>query len=1243
MTTRKSLFVAVLCSVLCLCPLVYGQANGSLSGTVADKSGSVLTGATVRIISQGTGSVREAKTDDSGHYLVPLLPVGFYTIHVEASGFQTTEQKDIRLQVDEQREVNFALNPASVSQTVEVNATEVAVETTNPTLGQVITSEQVADLPLNGRNFVQLATLTPGTTQNTSPNSFFTQAASSEVAARGTFSLSVGGSREQSTDWLIDNNTNGELTSGGIAILPTIDSIQEFKVLTYNYSAEYGTRAGPTVLITTKSGSNRWHGALYEYFRNTSLDAKSYFAAFKEKFNLNQFGGALGGPIQKDKTFFFVNYEAKRQRHGIPFVGTVPTQAMMNGDFTGSPFLSGPIPALTNPYANLNGASGEPATLQCDTSGNPMPVLADGSQSFGATPCAKVPLTGGPTGHGLADPTGQAILNLYPVGSPTFTNGTNYANVPVRRLNEANATIRLDHNFSSKDSAFARFSYDQANSYVPGGSPTWAEQNPFGSNQLISNHGRNAVISETHVLNSNNINQAYFGFDRIFNHITSFGGFGAPICEAANVGMLGADLNSKCPNAPPGLTQDPKDCLSCGLSTFSLAQYWALGDRGFAPFVGGTNVYSFGDTFDMIRGRHDIRVGIGIRLNQMNTMNNGFQDGYFLVNGAGAAFSSSFTGDNAADLLMGQMDGSFHDQTFFGATTGRRWKMFRPFVQDDWRVTSDLTVNLGLAWALVTPITEAQGRQANFDFASQKFLVAGKASIAGCANCVRSNAAAGIQFDKTALEPRIGLAWKPFGSQNTVIRAGYAIYHDSGWNQGAQGLWQNPPYYAETDQFNYGVGFPCPLGNWTLAADNPSVQPCGLKYSFMLGNGSSHPLTPYLAPPNPNNFTGTILSQNPNFKQGMVQQFNFNIERQLPGNIVFTLGYAGTRSTHILFFDLNLNISAPQACFPFLNNSSTPNPEYDPTYHLGCGGNIGKVYPNYPYPNGPFPSVVWNITDGARARYDGLLAKAETKSARHGLYALLSYTWSRTYDTGMADGDGTTPGATFWPLPGTQKADWALSQLNVNDQFSASVIYDLPFGKGKRYGGDWNAVTNGILGGWQVNLIERVTSGFPLFLVDGVNNSGSNFQWNLTPQNRPDMISDPHKAGIVPANPNPACQVLQSQGGLAADRTGTVRSWFNPCAFAQPAPGKLGNANRTPLYGPRFVNTDFSAFKNIPIREGFNLQFRAEFFNLFNHAQFGLSGNGVFMQDITSTSTIGVVNETVNNPRVVQFALRFDF
>ena len=313
----------------------------------------MVTGATVKATAQATGFSRVSTTDDTGHYVMALLPIGNYTIRVESQGFGPVEQKDVRLQVDERLELNFTLAPASVSQAIEVSASEVAVETSNPTLGQVITSQQVADLPLNGRDFVQLATLTPGVTQETSPQSFFNGGPSSEVAARGTYSLSVGGSRAQSTDWLLDGNDNNELTAGGISIMPSIDAIQEFKVLTYNYSAEYGTRAGPTVLLTTKAGTNQFHGSVFEFFRNTKLDARSFFASSKEQFNLNQFGGTFGGPIQKDKTYFFVDYQGDRQRHGIAFVGLVPTAAMKAGDYSLDPFGAPRGPNNPNGYGNM--------------------------------------------------------------------------------------------------------------------------------------------------------------------------------------------------------------------------------------------------------------------------------------------------------------------------------------------------------------------------------------------------------------------------------------------------------------------------------------------------------------------------------------------------------------------------------------------------------------------------------------------------------------------------------------------------------------------------------------------------------------------------------------------------------------------------------------------------------------------------------------------------------------------------
>jgi hypothetical protein len=343
-----------------------------------------------------------------------------------------------------------------------------------------------------------------------------------------------------------------------------------------------------------------------------------------------------------------------------------------------------------------------------------------------------------------------------------------------------------------------------------------------------------------------------------------------------------------------------------------------------------------------------------------------------------------------------------------------------------------------------------------------------------------------------------------------------------------------------------------------------------------------------------------------------------NIERQIPGDVVLTAGYAGSRSTHVLVSQVNENLTSPSACGVV------------PGYTLGCG------FPTFPYGN-PFQLVDSNNSIGS-ARYDSLQIKAETKSARHGLYALLGYTWSRTFDSGMPDGLGSNPGALYWPLPGTKKLDWGLSQLNLNDVFTASVLYDLPFGKGKYFGSNWKGATNAVLGNWSINVIERAESGFPLFVVDSADESGIFFMYNGLVIQRPNEVGDPNKAGPVAANPT--C--------VAPSRIHTIQNWFNPCAFEKAPRGELGAAARAPLYGPRFVNTDFSLVKEFPIHESTNMEFRAEFFNLFNHPHFFLPGiAGTGEQDINTPSSFGVIsqtiNQTVNDARSIQFALKLRF
>jgi hypothetical protein len=1176
-TLHRMLLLVVLGVLALAAPsALLAQATGSFSGTVLDKSGAAIPGATVAATSPSIGLAREVKTDNAGHYLIPLLPVATYTVHVEAQGFQTAQSTDLNLDVNQARELDFSLVLGTVATTVAVSGEAVAVETTNPSLGQVITAQEVSQLPLNGRDFVQLATLTAGATAETNPNSFFTAGSDSEVAARGSFSLSVGGSRPNSTDWLLDGVDNNELTAGGIGIFSSIDDIQEFKVLTYTYSAEYGTRAGPTVLVTTKSGSNALHGSLFEFVRNTDLDATSALATTREKFNLNQFGGSIGGPIHKDKTFFFVDGEQKDQRHGIVFNGLVPSLAMRSGDFSSDAYGT-PVSGLAIVNPNMIGASTNPAVypnvyFQCNAAGNPLPANPDGSQAHG-TACNKIP-------SGLINNIGQALMNVYPAPNANAGNsaaGYNYVNEPVRSLNETKFDARLDHNLSAKDSLFGRFSYDQAFSFVPGGAPLLAESNAFGSNENIRNHARNLALGETHIVSPTLINQASFGYNRIFDYIASQGNGTCASNTIVPGGIPGANLGCSGAKCNPG-------AYSCGLvSTIVAGGYWALGDRGYSPFQGGTNIFSFKDSLDLILRKHELHVGLDLRANQMNVGTEAFQDGFWII-GNGGNFSgltaANVGGSPEADLLLGITGLAIHDQTFQGAVTGRRWKIFRPFVQDDWRVLPSLTLNLGLAWDLTTPMTEERGRLANYNLTTGALEVANQNGVSSSAD---------VAMDLTALEPRIGAAWKVLGSEKTVLRAGYSLYHDSAWSQGAQGLWQNPPFLGETDAFT-GAG--CAYAT-SYCATTLGQSPSAIS----LSSGFATLTTP----PTAASFTGSFYSEPHNLKLGRVQQFQINVERQLVGNLVLTTGYAGSRGSHILVAGNDLNTSSPSACGTVTG------------YTLGCLSSGAPYVP--PYLTG---NAIFLFGDVGKTNYDSLQIKAETKTPKYGLYALVAYTYSHTYDNGLSDGLGSELSAPYFPLPNWQNLDYSLSQINLNNSFTASIIYDLPFGRGRQFGSSWNAATNTLLGGFQVTLIEKALSGFPVPLIDSNNQSGVYFQngGNGNNWNRPSQV-----AGCGTNNANHA-----------------AHQWINAACFPAAPVGQLGNAARVPVVGPDFVNTDFSVIKSFLLpRKDMGLNFRAEFFNLFNHPQFGMPVNDI------SQAGFGSVTSTVNNPRLVQLALKLSF
>ncbi len=812
----------------------------------------------------------------------------------------------------------------------------------------------------------------------------------------------------------------------------------------------------------------------------------------------------------------------------------------------------------------------------------------------------------------MFDLAGGAMMQLYPQSTtPNLSSLSNFAAVPVRTLNEGKFDLRLDHTFSAKDTLFARFSYDQAVTFIPGGSPGYAAPSPFASSQNITNHGRNAAVSETHIFSPNNINQLTFGFNRIFNHIKSFGD---GTCEAANLGILGADLNTKCVNGIPGFSQSSSDCMSCSMTATLVGGYWGLGDRGFAPFQGGTNVFSVVDSFDMIRGHHNIRFGGSLRAMQMNVETNAFQDGFFIN------FSPAFSGDGDCRSAAGPDGGHC-------SRPDVPWRHHRPALEalpalysgrlacyaqshdQHRRGLGPHHADRGIRKPPGQPRSGQRKTARRRQYSDRGLHVLRAERIRGSAsNWTRplSNRALASRGNPSAARIPPCAPATPYSTTLPGIRVRRAC------------LRTHP--ISPSQITSMGASVPCPFNNTAL----PIPYDCGLQRGFL-------PLI--TSPPNPSQFPGAFQTQNLNFKQGRVQQLTLNVEHELPGNVVLTAGYAGSRSSHILVSGLNINLHDPNAC----PDGATPVAGYT----FGCG---------YKPPFSTLGNVIQS-NDVGRARYDSLQVKAETKSARHGVYALFGYTWSRTFDSGLTDGLGSFPGAMYWPLPGMQKADWGLSAINANNQFTASVIYDLPFGKGKKFGGGWKGATNSILGGWSVNVIERALSGFPLFVIDSSRPSGVNFVWNSgTSFDRPDEVGDPNKAGPVAANP----------GCTAPSKVHTLQNWFNPCAFKSEKvvdpitgkltpTGKLGTAPRAPVYGPRFVNTDLSLVKNflMPWREGLGLQFRAEFFNLFNHPNFYLGGDGGFgfQQNIASPTTFGLVNATVGTAqaRVMQFALKLNF
>lgn len=1149
-------FLSVL--LLCLCCLLLpvalnAQAVGSISGRVTDATTAIVPGATVLVTNQNTNAQRTGQADAGGYFSFPLLPIGTYNVRATQAGFEPSELKNTSLEGQQNVQLEIKLLAASVSSTVNVQAepSTITVQRADGTLGQTIHTEQITDLPLNGRDFAQLALLTPGTTRGEQTTDFLNQGTSSEVSFRGSVSLSVQGMAENTNDWRLDGVDDNELTGGGVAFLPQVDAIQEFNVLTFNYSAQYGSRGGSTILVSTKSGTNKLHGSVFEFFRNDLLDARNYFDPVKKgKYRQNEFGGSVGGPIFKDKTFFFLDYQGNRVRQAAPIQSIVPTEAQRTLHTFANPIFN-PVPSLTAPNASSR--------------------TSYYNQAAGAY---VIPA-------GQISTVGQSILNLYPTalpaGSPGLSTGFNFTASPTRVLNDSEFDARVDHQLTSKDRIFGRFSWDNASQFNPSGLPGFGSKSSFTSTTNFRTRARNIAFSETHIFSPHVLNEAAIGFNRDFNTIHAFG-YGTNF--ASSIGIPGANLG---------------DLATSGMTLIGLTGFNPIGDRLFSPYLGGTNVYHVYDSLSVVKGKHTMVFGFDFRPMQNNGLGETYLHGQMAFTKNFTAYSptstfaatitdpaSGITGANGspiASLLLGYPNGGNRQNQVNSGIIGRRWKEYRGYAQDNWAVTSSFTLNLGLAYGVTTPLSEARGRLANFDINTGTFFVAGSQSST-YAGTVASDKYAGIATDYSNLEPRFGFSVSPFGpARNSVLRGGYAVFHDTSHLGQSAGIHQNPPY---TNTYTFSTNDINP--GRTLIPGSPILG--------FPDNG---------APRNPTTYNGSLVAMNRNFKQGLVQQYNLNVQQGGPKGLVMTVAYAGTHASRLFNNVAAFNGAAP-----------------------GAGNNTPA--------RRPFTTLnsIADITSNGWLLYNSLQAKVEQRLSD--LYLLASYTYSQATTNGYSEAVTTLPGSTYFPLtlgpnfyhglpvtvstPGNPAgtplgvyADRGLSSLQLRNNFTASAIYKLPFGKGKMFAPNSGKLLDEVIGGWQINSIVTTHSGFPLAFTQATNTSGAGVT------NRPDLL--------------PNCDLYAGAH--------TVNKWFNTTCFAAPTPQQLGNAPRTVGYGPTRTNVDASLYKKFSTYESQNLEFRAEVFNILNHSQFGVPDQGF------GNATFGTISTTVHENRQVQFALKYLF
>lgn len=1158
---KRFSLIAALTLLLSFC--VPGQTpTGTVQGTVTDPSGGLVSGATVTVTNSGTNEKKELKTDSAGRYVVPFLTPGIYTVAVGAKGFNSTKADNVKIDVSQTRSVDFTLKVGAISEQVQVEAATTPLDTATATTGQVIDTRKVVDLPLNGRNPFSLATLVPGVNN-----------------VGGASTPHIGGSRNAVNEEQLDGMTNilpeNNVGNNVSAYTPIVDSVQEFSVQTNSLSAEYGRFGGGVINLVTKSGTNQWHGGLFEFSRNSILNANDFFAnragQNKPDSNERQYGGTLGGPIEipkiydgHDRSFFFFGFQGDNASTAGLATDTVPTAAFRNGDFSAlGTTIYDPLTAHLDPATGNYIRDAFPGNLIPSTRFDPVAVKA---MTYFPAPNAGLP--------------GEQTNNFVAVGNSTS--------------NDYKWDSRIDHNFTQNWHMFLRLSHD-FNDSLPlfdYGSDNPASQVGSG---VVSGGAWSVSMDHTITFSPTMVADFRYGFARSYVTDTPLG-----------AGFRPTSL---------GLPQSLEDIAAqrvLEFPRFALSNGAGLGNNGYVNLIENPLAHDITGSLTKITSHHTIKFGGEWRKMFINFLQYGYPDGQFNFDQTWTQQvlnQSNGTGSPYASFLLGLANGG---QMTHEPTAADQSTYMALYVQDDWKVTQKLTLNLGLRWDVDFPRTERYNRLSYWD-PGLPSPIQGAVPANACAYC--GDLTGQMVFVGTSASkygrhqgptqwkdfgPRFGFAYNP--TSKMVVRGGFGISYapsalQAAGTTGAPGV----QGFGSTTQLQSSFD-----NQQTVHAYLNNPFPDG--YNLPLG-AAGGPLT--------NIGLGIGESFFDSYRNPYSIEWNLNIQHQLPGQMTLEVGYIANRGVFLVDGELGQPYSQLDPSYRTLGNqllANVPNPFYGVITTPGSPLSQPTVSFNRllrPYPQ--YDGVSSFRKPRADSFYNGIIVRLD-KRFSNGLSFLVSFTGGKAMDNSAAAVSYLGPIGATRADQYNDHLEWSVSPQDISKSLVGNFVYQLPFGKGRKFVNSAPRIANLLVSGWEVNGILTFQTGTPIIIGGVVNQTGL-----FTADQRPD--NNGHSAAI--SNPN-------------------IYRWFDTSVFSQPQPFTIGDTGRTlpDVRNPGVSTADLSLFKNnyFGNENRYNLQFRIEAFNALNNPQF--AGPNTSLQ---AGSAFGVITSTAIPSRVVQLAAKFNF